>query len=949
MESISSDIRELSYNPIFLAGSISLFHILLAKNIPIPTQNLDTLFASLLNFAFNNSNPFDSPRIRSFTLLSQLSKRLRQYSILIQSLSTLHRLQAWRTEKVADWNIDSEISEENVREYVGLVNMGATCYVNAVVQQLFMLVGFREGILAAAGNEGKGTAVYELQHLFAVLWQRKVRNYRAKEFYEAMRVDIGVQRDASEFLIELFDKLNKVLKRKLGNSLIDDTFGIKTESRIVCSVCNKVSEITEDHFMLQLEVRSKFRLAESLQDFIKPELLQEANAYLCEVCGRKVPAEKQENIVSLPAVLLVHLKRFEVAHGSLHKKVNSFFEFPLELDMQTYSSVPADSCSEPSNDSLKYVLKGVIIHVGSLDSGHYFTITKEDGRERWVQFNDTAVKEFDVRRLPDEAFGSALRQCSNRVNSAYILVYQRKALHVGDRSSTVADAEEEVAEFVGSEVIPSKLERKLRSEYAVAVERKVAFNPSYSEFVLNVLKDCSRQGSGMVGKDDVVRLLNYALNFFLTVLIRSNAAENTFEFAKIIEEACSTSKEFALNVVESFSSLLILREFLLDCPKAAARKCVAEILKVAVDAVYRTESAAVEKYLAGKTVETPSLIYLMSTFLSQLTLINKHTCGEYFGVLRKLIRLRLSRHALNYPLLGVMLEAMRLPVAKPWSESGAAILPNLPWKEQGVVPVSEKVSVVFDRQLIEKQFALQFPYMIEAVDELIKDYTNPCDSVEIERIAEETIKRLYEHASLTAAGQIAVSKLIVTIAKIEHAKYKDKVFGLVLSRLKTCTSIELPAVLYTIERVLTVVDEDAFKGVFGKVAKEIVSELKGYYTEEYFTVICYADFVLNLAMSNKNCLNYPETKGLAEKMQKKLESYKSQKKGVTLFRYMSIILNKDNTRIYNLSKEANLERIELLKDMKKAKLPEEKPKSKWVMQEDINDGMSVDVYMYSSI
>lgn len=48
-----------------------------------------------------------------------------------------------------------------------------------------------------------------------------------------------------------------------------------------------------------------------------------------------------------------------------------------------------------------YVLKGVAIHLGYADSGHYYSFIKErkpDGK--WHEYNDTLVRSFDVRRLP---------------------------------------------------------------------------------------------------------------------------------------------------------------------------------------------------------------------------------------------------------------------------------------------------------------------------------------------------------------------------------------------------------------------------------------------------------------------------------------------------------------------------------------------------------------------
>jgi ubiquitin C-terminal hydrolase len=45
-------------------------------------------------------------------------------------------------------------------------------------------------------------------------------------------------------------------------------------------------------------------------------------------------------------------------------------------------------------ESNLYELTGVLVHSGSANSGHYYSYIKEkDGR--WLEFNDTVVKEFN--------------------------------------------------------------------------------------------------------------------------------------------------------------------------------------------------------------------------------------------------------------------------------------------------------------------------------------------------------------------------------------------------------------------------------------------------------------------------------------------------------------------------------------------------------------------------
>lgn len=61
-------------------------------------------------------------------------------------------------------------------------------------------------------------------------------------------------------------------------------------------------------------------------------------------------------------------------------------------------------------------MKGVAIHNGGADYGHYYAIIKYD---KWYKFNDSEVKIFDMKNFSEECFGWN----ENQSNEEYYNMY----------------------------------------------------------------------------------------------------------------------------------------------------------------------------------------------------------------------------------------------------------------------------------------------------------------------------------------------------------------------------------------------------------------------------------------------------------------------------------------------------------------------------------------------
>ena len=146
------------------------------------------------------------------------------------------------------------------------------------------------------------------------------------------------------------------------------------------------------------------------------------NCIFCPECNKKFPAVKSQNFKKLPRMLIFVLKRFEFDFNTMRKiKVNDYYEFPIELNMDKYTPEYLDNTEIKIKNIFK--LKSIVIHQGSCDGGHYYAFIRDGVTQEWHQFNDTRVTDFDIKDIPKEAFGG------NTNKNAYLLFYEKEDMN----------------------------------------------------------------------------------------------------------------------------------------------------------------------------------------------------------------------------------------------------------------------------------------------------------------------------------------------------------------------------------------------------------------------------------------------------------------------------------------------------------------------------------------
>ncbi|KAI0982944.1 hypothetical protein GJ496_012065 [Pomphorhynchus laevis] len=370
--------------------------------------------------------------------------------------------------------------------FVGLKNAGATCYINSVIQQLFMRPPLREAVLcvnlpkidllfnveSAFGLSKKlkdssdallnkahpnhNIEVFkQVQLLFGNLLESKMQYYVPTSFVQAFRfygeqVNVREQHDAVEFLQILVDNIDEALKANNLPPLYRQIIGGTFADQKICQTCPHKYSREESFTFLSVDILNSRTLEESLEDYVRAELLDGPNAYFCEQCQKKVAAVKRTYIKKAPDILIIQLKRFGYDWDrDIAVKYDDYFEFSRQLDMTPFMlSRDTDVCSNDSEkpveyDSPKYQLVGITVHSGHANGGHYYSFIQNSNEigepGKWYKFDDNEVKMCEMRddsELKDLCFGGNYtandftdamyyKRPQHKWWSAYILIYER--------------------------------------------------------------------------------------------------------------------------------------------------------------------------------------------------------------------------------------------------------------------------------------------------------------------------------------------------------------------------------------------------------------------------------------------------------------------------------------------------------------------------------------------
>lgn len=386
--------------------------------------------------------------------------------------------------------------------FVGLENLGATCYINSLLQTLYFLNGFKEYLYKTSGYHSN-----LLQRLFYIMDSmnhdllssqeksdgvipnliqntekltnlvsnktcntKAVLNDRIQNFVKNLSFvkHTTEHQDVHEFSKYLFDILEHEDKELIKRFV---------EGTVVCIInCEhgcviKTKETFQDLQMVIegfYEQHTNKTIYESLEEFCSEVAIEE---FTCAKHG-KCMAKRRVLLENLPPTLFILLNRFATDFNTgNYVKINKRYEFPETLDLTRFVDSSMDNSVEQSEkkvqltqNTFKYKIFSIIIHQGLVDEGHFYCYLQLGGK--YFKFNDDMVYECSKEEALEWNFGGAYQNNSSKEKkfSSYYIVYCKD----GNDNS--------LPNFKTSDFVPAEKALKLQSQLEMVKVKYIETN-----------------------------------------------------------------------------------------------------------------------------------------------------------------------------------------------------------------------------------------------------------------------------------------------------------------------------------------------------------------------------------------------------------------------------------------------------------------------------------------
>ncbi|XP_066962860.1 ubiquitin carboxyl-terminal hydrolase 47 isoform X1 [Macrobrachium rosenbergii] len=234
--------------------------------------------------------------------------------------------------------------------YAGLVNQAMTCYLNSLLQTLYMTPEFRNALyqweFKGSEEEASKNIPCQLQRLFLLLQTTNKSAVETTNLTKSFGWDSSEawqQHDIQELCRVMFDALEQCFKNTHQANLINDLYEGKMSDYVKCLECGNEGAREDTYLDIPLPIRpfgsstAYKSVEEALKAFVEPELLTGNNKYKCSKCDSLCDAHKGLKFTHFPYLLTIHLMRFDFDYNTLHRiKLNDKVTFPSILDLNSF-------------------------------------------------------------------------------------------------------------------------------------------------------------------------------------------------------------------------------------------------------------------------------------------------------------------------------------------------------------------------------------------------------------------------------------------------------------------------------------------------------------------------------------------------------------------------------------------------------------------------------------
>ena len=329
----------------------------------------------------------------------------------------------------------------NKQSFIGLDNIGATCYMNASLQcmnNVFELTKFilKNNLNTINTNKKKLSLAY--QEVIKNLWP-KDNNYLNNTSYspynfkkiisEMNPLFKGIQaNDSKDLILFLLETMHTELNQKKYNiknninqnqiSIYDfntafnifSTHYINNYNSVIsnifygaechttkCFSCNAITyniqcfnilifPLEKVRLFKRFNQNQPITIADCFECHRNPELFFGENQIYCNNCNLNSNASTQNFFVYGPNVLIINLNR------------GKGIQFNVKLNFELYLDISNYVCN--NNGPKKYELIGVVQHYGeSSMNGHYIAFCKSKFDKNWYKYNDSIVQKVNYNEM----------------------------------------------------------------------------------------------------------------------------------------------------------------------------------------------------------------------------------------------------------------------------------------------------------------------------------------------------------------------------------------------------------------------------------------------------------------------------------------------------------------------------------------------------------------------